>query len=83
MLFKDKCFMIIMMFKSIHGLVPDYICDEITMQRDITVRTTRSNVHVPHIILECCKNAILSIRGPVLWNALPENIKKCETLNCF
>ena len=26
--------MIIMMFKSIHGLVPDYICDEITMQRD-------------------------------------------------
>ena len=52
-------FMIIMMFKSIHGLVPAYICDEITMQRDITVRTTRStvnnNVHVPHIILECCK----------------------------
>ena len=56
--------MIIMMFKSIHGLVPDYICDEITMQRDITVRTTRST-------------------GPVLWNALPENIKKCQTLNCF
>ena len=38
-------FMIIMMFKSIHGLVPDYICDEITMQRDITVRTTRSTVN--------------------------------------
>ena len=78
--------MIIMMFKSIHGLVPDYICDEITMQRDITVRTTRctvnNNVHVPHIILECCKNAF-AYRGPVLWNALPENIKKCETLNCF
>ena len=56
------------------------------MQRDITVRTTRStvnnNVHVPHIILECCKNACAH-RGPVLWNALPEHIKKCETLNCF
>ena len=25
-------FMIIMMFKSIHVLVPDYICDEITMR---------------------------------------------------
>ena len=50
----------------------------------VTVRTTRStvnnNVHVPHIILECCKNAF-AYRGPVLWNALPENIKKCETLN--
>ena len=79
-------FMLIMMFKSIHGLVPDYICDQITMQRDFTVRTTRStvnnNVHVPHILLECCKNAF-AYRGPVLWNALPENIKKCETLNCF
>ena len=78
-------FMIIMMFKSIHGLVPYYICD-VTIQRDITVRTTRStvnnNVHVPHIILECCKHAF-AYRGPVLWNALPENIKKSETLNCF
>ena len=67
--------------------MPDYTCDEITMQRDITVRTTRStvnnNVHVPHIILECCKNAFAYNIGPVLWNALPENIKKCETLYCF
>ena len=38
-------FMIIMMFKYINGLVPYYICDEITMQRDITVRTTRSTVN--------------------------------------
>ena len=83
---RDYIMIIMMLFKSIHGLVPDYICDEITMQRDITVRTTRftvnNNVHVPHIILECCKTAF-AYRSPVLWNALPENIKKCETLNCF
>ena len=74
-------FVILLMFKSIHGLVPNYLCDEITMQRDIAERTTRStidnNVHVPHITLECCKNEF-AYRGPVLWNALPENIKKCE-----
>ena len=35
-----------------------------------------------YIILECYKNAF-AYRGPVLWNALPENIKKCETLDCF
>ena len=79
-------FMIMLMFKSIHGLVPNYLCDEITMQRDIAERTTRStidnNVHVPHITLECCKNAFV-YRGPVLWNALPENIKKGESLNGF
>ena len=79
-------FMIMLMFKSIHGLVPNYLCDEITMQRDIAERITRStidnNVHVPHITLECCKNAF-AYRGPVLWNGLPENIKKCESLNSF
>ena len=55
-------FVIILMFESIHGLVPNYLCDEITMQPDIAVRTTRStinnNVHVPHITLECCKKCI-------------------------
>ena len=59
-------FMIMLMFKSIHGLVPNYLCDEITMQRDIAERTTRStidnNVHVPHITLECCKNAFYGMR---------------------
>ena len=83
---RREYFMIILMFISIHGLVPNYLCDEITMQRDIATRTTRStinnNVHVPHITLECCKNAF-AYRGPVLWNALPENIKKFESLNGF
>ena len=79
-------FMIILMFKPIHGLVPNYLCDEITMQRDIAVRLTRStinnNVHMPHITLECCKNEF-AYRVPVLWNALPENIRKCESHNGF
>ena len=64
-------------------------CDDIIMQRDIAVRSTRCSInnnciglHVPHITLECCKNAF-AYRGPVLWNALPENIKKCESLNGF
>ena len=56
------------------------------MQRDIAERTTRStinnNVYVPHITLECCNNAF-AYRAPVLWNALPENIKTCESLNGF
>ena len=79
-------FMIMLMFTSIQCLVPNYLCDEITMQQDIAERTTSStidnNVHVPHITLECCKNAF-AYRGPVLWNALPENIKKCQSLNGF
>ena len=45
------CFIAILMFKSIHGLAPHYLCDEITLQRDISTRSTRSldcnNVYVP------------------------------------
>ena len=46
-------FMITLMFKYIHGLVPNYLCVEITMQRDIAVRTTRSTInnHVDAIVM--------------------------------
>ena len=35
-------FMSILMFKCIHGLAPDYLCNEIAMQNEISERTTRS-----------------------------------------
>ena len=76
-------FMSILMFKSIHGLAPDYMCDEINMQCDIAERSTRSlnfnNAVVPYVSLESFRNAF-AYRGPVLWNALPLSTKKCETL---
>ena len=46
-------FMLLLMFKSIHGLAPDYLCDVINMQRDICQRPIRSqnvnNVYVPYV----------------------------------
>ena len=35
-------FMLLLMFKSIHGLAPDYLCDVINTQRDICQRPMRS-----------------------------------------
>ena len=79
-------FMSILMFKCIHGLAPDYLCNEITMQNEISERTTRSlssfKVHVPYASIECFKNYFI-YRGPVLWNALPVHIKDCTTLDMF
>ena len=50
-------FMSILMFKSIHGLAPDYMCDEINMQCDIAERSTRSNnAIVPYVSLESFQN---------------------------
>ena len=79
-------FMAILMFKSIHGLAPHYLCDEITMQRDISARPTRSlecnNVCVPRASFECFSNAFAH-RGPVIWNALPQDIKNSQTMDSF
>ena len=36
-----------------------------------------------HILLLNVAKIAFAYRGPVLWNALPENIKKCESLNGF
>ena len=79
-------FMSILMFKSIHGIAPDYMCDEINTQCDIAERSTRSlnfnNAVVPYVSLESFRNSF-AYRGPVLWNALPLSTKKCETLASF
>ena len=72
-------FIAILMFKSTHGLAPHYLCDEITLQRDISTKSTRSldcnNVYVPRASLACFSNAFVH-RGPVIWNALPQYILK-------
>ena len=49
---RQRCtyFTIVLMFKCIHGLCPNYLCDSITMQFDVSGLSTRShpmNVYVP------------------------------------
>ena len=79
-------FMSVLMFKSIHGLVPEYLCNEITMQIEVSNRSTRSinanNVYVPHVNLEGTKRSF-SYAGALIWNGLPESLKVCYSLNSF
>ena len=53
-------FMSIVMYKSIHGMAPAYLCNEITLNSEIAVRITRSvngnNVFVHYTHIESCKN---------------------------
>ena len=79
-------FMSILMYKSIHGMAPVYLCNEITLHSEIAERTTRSandnNVFVPYAHLESFKNSFTH-RGPIVWNSLPDYIKMCRTLHSF
>ena len=81
-------FMSILMYKSksIHGMAPAYLCNEITLHSEIAERTTRSvndnNGFVPYAHLESFNNSFTH-RGPIVWNSLPDYIKMCRTLHSF
>ena len=79
-------FMSIFMYKSIHGMAPAYLCNEITLHSEIAERTTRSvndnNVFVPYAHHESFKK-YFTHRGPIAWNSLPDYIKMCRTLHSF
>ena len=74
------------MYKSIHGLAPNYLCNEITMEIEVSNRTSRhineNDVHMPDAYLEITKNAF-SCKGPYAWNKLPNFIKECTSLTSF
>ena len=50
--------------------------------RDTKASTSTNILMTPHAPLEILKNSF-SYRGPFMWNALPESIRKCATLNNF
>ena len=80
-------FVALSMFKCIHGMSPSYISDCITMYNEIAVRDTRAStssnlVSVPHAPLALSEN-YFAYRGPVIWNALPEHVRKYYNLHTF
>ena len=79
-------FMALLMYKSIHGLAPNYLCNEIIMEIEVSDRTKRhineNNVHMPDAYLEITKNAF-SCKGPYVWNSLPNFLKECTSLTTF
>ena len=74
-----------MMFKCIHGLAPDYMCNNVTMQIDINNRLTRAhpmNVYVP-FSNNCSHSNTFNIAGAREWNLLPSHIKDTINFDAF
>ena len=84
---RQRCtyFTIVLMFKCIHGLCPNYLCDSITMQFDVSGLSTRShpmNVYVPRPNCDLYKRTF-AYCGAIYWNSLPDKIKDIYDLNSF
>ena len=75
----------LIIFKSIHGLAPDYLVNIVTMEIEITGVNTRrhdKNLYVPFPDNEFHKT-MLFYRGAKSWNELPNDIKDTCEINKF
>ena len=87
MTIKQRCyyFQNLLIFKSIHGLAPQYMINNVTLEMEVKeVRTRRHDLdlYIPKANSEFHKR-MLFYRGARSWNELPRNIKDCENLNQF
>ena len=72
----------VMVYKSLHGLVPTYLQSIFTDRSNITqceLRDTVGKLTVRLPRTNYLKNSF-SYQGTVLWNSLPPNLRQAQTL---
>lgn len=73
-----------MTFKALHGLTPDYVSDMLAPYT--TIRPLRSSntalLQTAPYSTTHGKRAF-SVAAPILWNALPEEIRQCDSYETF
>ena len=74
------------MYKTLNGLAPDSLLEMFEKQADIHQCSTRSanvgGIFIPHRSLSKGKEAI-SYAGARLWNEIPIEIKRAQSLETF
>ena len=75
----------LLMFKCIHGRVPDYLANGITMEielREVNTRSNDMNVYIPFPKNEFAKKSFY-FSGAKNWNSLPDHIKESTNIEIF
>lgn len=76
---------VVMVYKSLNGLVPTYLQSIFTDRTNITqyeLRDTVGKLALPLSRTNYLKNSF-SYQGAVLWNSLPPTLRQAQTLNGF
>ena len=72
--------------ESILGIAPDYLSSKIVMRVDVHGYHTRGanndDVYPPTVNKAIFKRSLL-YSGAILWNGLPDHIKKCTNIDDF
>ena len=79
-------FNLILMFKCIHGLAPEYLFIQIIMACEVADRSTRfnnyNNVYVPFPRKDIFKSSFI-YNSSHLWNEMPNDFKEITCLHAF
>ena len=86
--FRIEFKLLILTFKAIHGLAPQYITDLITIKQQFGHMMLRSQSELQLLPPGTITKRTLGDRSfmasaPKLWNRLPSNIRTVNDLNCF
>ena len=72
-----------MVYKSLHGLAPDYLCSKFEWRETAyNLRDSENKLNVPLPRTNYYKNSF-SYSGATLWNSLPRDIGQAESLGLF
>jgi hypothetical protein len=79
-------FNLVLMFKCIHGLAPEYLVNQIVMACEVADRSTRfndfNNVYVPFPRKDVFKSSFI-YNSSHLWNDMPNDLKDLTSLSDF
>ena len=72
-----------MVYKSLHGLAPDYLCSKFEKRETAyDLRDSENKLNVPLPRTNYYKNSF-TYSGAILWNSLPSNVRQAESLGQF
>ena len=74
----------LLMFKILRNKLPEWLYTNIFLNNVVKVRQTRQNqdLYVKRVRTDM-GSRMVSVRGPVTWNSLPEEIKQKASINVF
>ena len=74
-------------YKSLHGLVPQYIADFLKPVASMSRRSMLRSASNESLIIPATKTTFgtraFSVTGPTYWNQLPETVKNAGTVDTF
>ena len=72
-----------LVFKSLNNQAPVYLQDLLCKKKSLQSNSIYRRLIVPFTKCKTLATHSFSVRGPTLWNQLPNNIKMSRTLNEF